>query len=47
MMTQREKYVRGRLMELALMAETRKLDRVEEEEEKKLAKELALLEKGE
>jgi len=39
-MTSREQYIRRRLMELALIAETRTLDDVEMREEERLEKEL-------
>ena len=39
-MSSREKYIHKRLMELALIAETRELDPVEKDEEKQLLKEL-------
>ena len=45
-MTLREEYVHKRLMELALIAETKELDAVEKQEEKELAKELELGEKA-
>jgi len=41
-MTSREEYIHRRLMELALIAETRKLDDVEQREEEELTKELEL-----
>ena len=41
-MTDREKYVHKRLMELACIAETRELDELEKQEEKELIKELEL-----
>lgn len=41
-MTQREEYIHRRLMELACIAETRKLDELEKQEEKDLLKELEL-----
>ena len=41
-MTQREEWVNRRLMELALIAETRELDEVEKREEQALIKELEL-----
>ena len=39
-MSQREEWIHKRLMELALIAETRELDPVEKAEEKRLLKEL-------
>lgn len=39
-MTPREEYIHKRLMELALIAETRELDAVEKQEEKRLIEEL-------
>jgi len=39
-MSTREKYIHSRLMELACIAETRDLDIVEKEEEKRLINEL-------
>ncbi len=44
-MTPREEYIHKRLMELALIAETRELDAVEKQEEKELTKELELSDK--
>jgi hypothetical protein len=41
-MSNREQYIRRRLMELAYIAETRPLDDVEKDEEKRLTKELEL-----
>lgn len=41
-MSNRKQYIRRRLMELACIAETRPLDEVEKEEEKRLTKELEL-----
>ena len=41
-MSQREEYVHKRLMELALIAETRELDTLEKQEEKSLINELEL-----
>ena len=41
-MTPREEYIHKRLMELALIAETRELDAVEKQEESELTKELEL-----
>lgn len=45
-MTPREEWIHKRLMELALIAETRELDAVEKQEEKELTKELELGEKA-
>jgi len=39
-MAPREEYIHKRLMELALIAETRELDAVEKQEESELTKEL-------
>lgn len=39
-MTDREKYIHRRLMELACIADTRELDEVEKQEERELLKEL-------
>ena len=44
-MSSRLDYVHRRLMELALIADTRELDQVEQEEEQQLSKELELLSK--
>ena len=41
-MSNREQYIRRRLMELACIAETRGLDEVEKQEEERLEKELEL-----
>ena len=41
-MTQREEWIHKRLMELALIAETRELDDVEKREEQELINELEL-----
>ena len=46
-MSPREEYIHKRLMELALIAETRELDPVEKREEQELAKELELIGKAE
>jgi len=46
-MTSREEYIHRRLMELALIAETRELDDVEKNEERELLKELELGRKAE
>ncbi len=45
-MSNREQYIRRRLMELACIAETRELDEVEKREEKRLENELELLTSG-
>ena len=42
-MSTRVEYIHRRLMELALIAEARELDRVEQEEERRLLKELEIL----
>lgn len=41
-MSNREQYIHRRLMELALIAETKELDALEKEEERNLIKELEL-----
>ena len=46
-MSNREQYIRRRLMELACISETRALDEVEKREEERLEKELELCEKAE
>ena len=45
-MSNREQYIRRRLMELAYIAETRELDEVEKHEEERLENELELLTSG-
>lgn len=44
-MDSRLDYIHRRLMELALIADTRELDQLEQEEERQLSKELELLSK--
>ena len=46
-MNPREEYIYRRLMELALIAETRELDPLEKQEEQDLAKELEIARKVE
>ena len=46
-MSNRKQYIHRRLMELACIAETRPLDDLEKDEEKRLTKELELGEKAE
>ena len=46
-MSPREEYIHRRLMELALIAETRELDEIEKREEVALEKELELIGKVE
>ena len=46
-MSSRVKYIRRRLVELACIAETRKLDSVEEAEERRLIEELVRIDLGE
>lgn len=46
-MSNRAKYIRRRLVELACIAETRKLDSVEEAEERRLVEELVRIDLGE